>query len=282
MASENQGAAKQLTLDEVFDGPSAGASTAERSQQDYRVNLPSFEGPLDLLLHLIRKDQVDIYDIPISKICSSYLEYVDRMVHPDMNVAGEFMVMAATLMHIKSQLLLPKDEDEEAEDDPRVPLVAQLLEYERFQRAAQELDLIPWLGRDVFARPQAASKDLIPHEALMDAPIDPLDPYALLMGLKVAMDRTEKPTHNVESDTTSLREKVEEMGTALDACDVSELSRFIPERPVRLEIIVAFLSVLELTRLKFIEIIQTENFGPIQIRRVRSLSELNVALLDTF
>ena len=190
--------------------------------------------------------------------------------------------MAATLMHIKSQLLLPKDEDEEAEDDPRVPLVAQLLEYERFQRAAQELDLIPWLGRDVFARPQAASKDLIPHEALMDAPIDPLDPYALLMGLKVAMDRTEKPTHNVESDTTSLREKVEEMGTALDACDVSELSRFIPERPVRLEIIVAFLSVLELTRLKFIEIIQTENFGPIQIRRVRSLSELNVALLDTF
>ena len=117
MASENQGAAKQLTLDEVFDGPSAGASTAERSQQDYRVNLPSFEGPLDLLLHLIRKDQVDIYDIPISKICSSYLEYVDRMVHPDMNVAGEFMVMAATLMHIKSQLLLPKDEDEEAEDE---------------------------------------------------------------------------------------------------------------------------------------------------------------------
>src|SRR5688572_25449176 len=116
-------------LDHALGGiPKAeGFQYGERAE-DYRVRIPVFEGPLDLLLHLIRKEQLNIYDIPIAHICRSYLEHIELMAQPDVNLAGEFMVMAATLTHLKSLVLLPKEEGAGADDDPRMPLVAQLLE----------------------------------------------------------------------------------------------------------------------------------------------------------
>ncbi len=247
----------------------------------YRVNIPTFEGPLDLLLHLIRREQMNIYDIPIAEICTSYLEYLEILHQPDVNLAGEFMVMASTLMFIKSEMLLPREKTDEA-DDPRMPLVAQLLEYERYQKASKEIDARGWLGRDVFARPEAATKDSTPVEALLSAPVDAVESFSLLVALKVALDRGQRPPMKIEVDTTSLKEKVEEMTTSLGVQDVIELRTFWPERPKKQEIIIAFISMLELARLKFIEIIQPEILGPIQIRRVRSLDELNVSLLQQF
>src|SRR5262249_45955490 len=141
--------------------------------------------PLDLLLHLIKRDQINVYDIPVVKICESYLEYLRAFSQPDVNLAGEFFVMAATLLQIKSQMLLPREEIDKS-DDPRLPLVAQLLEYERFKQASQTLDQRPWLDRDVYARPLEATLDVMPVESLLSAPIDPVDPFQVLVCLKIA------------------------------------------------------------------------------------------------
>lgn len=269
-------------LDEAFAGmPVHGATEARAVNDGYRINIPTFEGPLDLLLHLIRRDQMNIYDIPIAQICESYLEYVTVLLEPDVNLAGEFMVMAATLMYLKSVMLLPQEKNEDAED-PRAPLVAQLLEYERYQRAAQQIDQRGWLGRDQFARPEAASKDLLPAESLLDAPLEPVESFSLLVALKMALDRSNRPPMRIEVDTTSLKDMVTQMTVDLNESEVLELRRFWPERPGRGEIIIAFIAMLELARLKFIEILQPEILGPIQIRRVRSFDELNTSMLQQF
>jgi len=276
--------ALDLALD-VGNGPAATpASAGSRNGDDYRINLPCFEGPLDLLLHLIRKEQLNIYDIPIAKICKSYVEYLELMKQLDFNVAGEFMVMASTLTYMKSLTLLPRDENAEEEEDPRLPLVAQLLEYEKFKRAADIIDARQWLGRDIYERPPGAFQDVIPTEALLDAPIEPVDTYLLLKCLKIAVDRTTRPPMQIETDPVSIKHKATAVTTFLAETDIIEFMRLLPtpeERHVR-DIIVSFLAILELAKLKFIEIIQTETFGPIQVRGVRPLHELNLSLLDQY
>jgi len=274
--------AGETMLNEVFaDFATKNPDSRERNE-DYRVFTPVFEGPLDLLLHLIRKEQLNIYDIPISQICQTYLEHLDRMCLPDCNVAGEFFVMAATLLHLKSQILLPSEEQAEDDaNDPRLPLVAQLLEYERFKKAADAIDALPWLERDIYIRPPTAAND-IPVESLLDAPLDPVDTYQLLVNFKVALDRTERPPLQISADTTSLREKVETVGRYLEERGVIEFSNLIPPQHTRVDIVMSFLAILELARLKFIEILQTETFGPIQLRQVKTIQELNMGLLDQF
>lgn len=261
--------------------PGSTSAKSEASETDYRVSLPIFEGPLDLLLHLIRKEQVNIYDIPITRICRSYMEHLDMLQQLDFNLAGEFMVMASTLMYLKSATLLPNEETEQGED-PRLPLVAQLVEYEKFKLAAQALDETPWLGRDLYARPAGALADVIPVESLLDAPIEQADPLALLKGLKACMDRTERPPIQIETDTVSIKEKVLQLREMLLAAEVVEFSRLLPAELLTHEVIVSFLAVLELAKLKFVEIIQTENFGPMQVRAQRSMEELNYGLLDQY
>lgn len=272
-------------LDVAFEtagAPASAAAAAERAEIDYRINLPCFEGPLDLLLHLIRKEQLNIYDIPIAKICKSYVEYLELMKQLDFNVAGEFMVMASTLTYMKSLTLLPRDENAEEEEDPRLPLVAQLLEYEQFKRAADLIDARQWLGRDIYERPLAAFQDVMPTEALLDAPIEPVDTYLLLKCLKAAIDRTTRPPMQIETDPVSIKQKVTTVTQYLGEMDIFEFYRLLPEQRHVQDIIVSFLAILELAKLKFIEIIQTENFGPIQVRGVRPLHELNLALLDQY
>lgn len=275
--------ASSETLNRALDSsPLLAWQSLGSREDDYHVSIPVYEGPLDLLLHLIRKDQINIYDIPIAHICESYFRELQRMKQPDVNVAGEFMVMAATLMHMKSVLILPREgEGLGGEEDPRAPLVAQLLEYERFKRAAVQLDLKPWLYRDHFPRPAGVGAD-IPVESLMDAPIEPVDAFQLLLCLKIATDRTHKKPIEIRTDPTSIREKVFVVGELLESQESVEFTQILPSPPVIQDIIVGFLAVLELARLKFVEIIQTTNFGPIQIRAVRSIRDLNVALLDQF
>ncbi len=256
--------------------PDGGARRA-----DYTVHLPTFDGPLDLLLHLIRKEQVNIYDIPIAKICQTYMEHLELLRQIDVNIAGEFMVMAATLMVIKSFVLLPKEGGSE-EDDPRIPLVAQLIEYEKFKKAADAIDAKPWLFRDSFPRPAAATQDLMPVESLVDAPIENIDQFQLLMCLKIALDRTYRKPLQISTDPTSIKEKVTQLTEIMEKQELVDFKTLLPEHAKVVDVVVSFLAVLELARLKFIEIIQTENFGPIQLRNVRSMRELNVGLLDQY
>ncbi len=268
-------------LEQAFATAKREAQGEKLGAQDYRVSTPVFDGPLDLLLHLIRKEQINIYDIPISKICRSYLAYVETMTVPDVNLAGEFMVMAATLMFMKSLMLLPREESAEAED-PRAPLVAALLDYERFKKAAAKLDEMDWLFRDIYPRPFMPGNDIVPVEALMDAPIEPIDTFQLLLCLKAALSRTDRPPLKIATDPISIREKVVQIGEVLESGDTIEFRTLLPEDPRPKDIILAFFASLELARLKFIEVLQHENFGPIYLRSVRSIRELNVGLLDQF
>jgi segregation and condensation protein A len=261
--------------------PAAAGSQSASSEVDYRVSLPCFEGPLDLLLHLIRKEQVNIYDIPITRICRSYLEHLEILQQLDFNLAGEFMVMASTLMFLKSATLLPS-ENVEGEEDPRLPLVAQLIEYEKYKLAAERIDSRQWLGRDVYARPPGALAGVIPVESLLDVPIDPIDPFQLLKCLKSANDRTRRPPIEITTDRVSIKEKVTELRNLLLQAEVVDFASLLPVDLLTHEVIVSFLAVLELAKLKFIDIIQTENFGPMQIRAQRSMEELNFGLLDQY
>lgn len=268
-------------LDKAFENSAAIAKGEGIRRDDYRISLPNFEGPLDLLLHLIRKDQLNIYDIPIARICKSYLEHLDLMAQIDVNIAGEFMVMASTLMLIKSYVLLPKEGGDD-EEDPRLPLVAQLLEYEKFKKAADQIDARPWLFRDAFARPMGSAADLMPVESLMDAPLEPVDQFQLLLCLKISLDRTQRKPLQISTDPTSIKEKVTALTEMLETNEIIDFKSLLPEIPRAVDVVVSFLAVLELARLKFIEIIQTETFGPIQIRNVRPMRELNVGLLDQY
>jgi segregation and condensation protein A len=272
----------ETTLNEVFAG-SLGKKPgdADRDNQDYRIRLPVFEGPLDLLLHLIRRDQINIYDIPVAKICESYLNSLNLMAEPDCNVAGEFFVMAATLLHLKSQVLLPRDEQAADDTDPRLPLVAQLLEYERFKKAAVQIDEREWLDRELYLRPPSTSSD-IPVESLLDAPLEPVDTFQMLVCLKIALDRTERPPMQIEVDSTSLRDKVAQVGELLESVQMLDFKILLPDIPKKPDIIVSFLAILELARLKYLEILQSETFGPIQLCRVHSVKDLNMGLLQQY
>jgi segregation and condensation protein A len=270
----------QEAIDRAFGDAVAAPKKDGINRDDYRITLPCFEGPLDLLLHLIRKDQLNIYDIPIAHILKTYLEHLDLMAQIDVNIAGEFMVMASTLMLIKSYVLLPKEGGDE--EDPRIPLVAQLLEYEKFKKAADQIDARPWLYRDTFARPVTAASDLMPVETLMDGPIEPIDQFQFLLCLKISLDRTQRKPLQITTDPTSIRDKVNELTELLEKTEVIDFRSLLPEAPRAVDVVISFLAVLELAKLKFLEIIQTETFGPIQIRNVRSLRELNSGLLDQY
>jgi len=271
----------KLALDQAL-APHNLAQVRDNEREDYRIRIPVFEGPLDLLLHLIRKEQIDIYDIPIAKICKSYLTHLELMKEPDVDLAGEFMVMAATLTHLKSIVLLPQEEGAGKEDDPRLPLVQQLLEYQRFKIMADKIDAVPWLNRDIYARSPVAIQDSMPVESLLSAPIEPIDTYQLLLCLKIAVNRTTKPALQIATDPISIKEKVVALTQLLEMESMVDLRRLMPEFPTPHDVIVSFLAMLELARLKFVEILQHENFGPIQVRATRPLSELNAGMLDSY
>jgi segregation and condensation protein A len=275
----------KANLEEVFHTKTptvdAGPSLPAPRIDDYQIRLPCFEGPLDLLLHLIRKEQLSIYNIPITRVCESYLHHLELMQQMDFNVAGEFMVMAATLIYLKSAVLLPS-ETADAEDDPRKPLVAQLLEYERFKKASEQINARAWLGRDLYGRPAGALSDILPQESLLDSPLEPIDPFALLKAFKVANDRTRKPPMEIETDPVSIKDKVAAITEVLKSQEVVEFLKLLPAHALVSEVIVSFLAILELAKLKFIDIVQIENFGPIQVRGKRSLDDLNMGMLDQY
>ncbi len=229
----------------------------------YRVKLDIFEGPLDLLLHLVKKNEVEVSDIPVATVTDQYLAYLDLLQQLDLDVAGEYLVMAATLLHLKSRLLLPGDEttDEEEGEDPRAELVRQLLEYQRFKEAADLLNRHDLLERDVFVRAPLLDETDTEADAVYDVSFgDLLD--ALQEVLKRAAPEV---VHQVILEQVSLREQLCFVLETLRERTEAVFSDLFPPGAMRLQILVTFLAILELVRTCMIHLRQEELFGPIVI-----------------
>ena len=225
------------------------------------VILEAFEGPLDLLLYLIRKENLDILDIPMAPLTRQYLEYVDIMRSKNLELAAEYLVMAAMLMEIKSRLLLPRPAAVEAtEEDPRAELVRRLLEYERIKKAAQALDELPQLGRDVIVLSVWIEKAV--SERLPDVHAQDLAEAWRGLLYRARMSRH----HRISREELSVREHMSTILRALQERRVMEFAElFDPGRGVPV-LVVTFLALLELARELLIEITQAECFAPIYVK----------------
>ena len=225
------------------------------------VILEAFEGPLDLLLYLIRKENLDILDIPMAPLTRQYLEYVDIMRSKNLELAAEYLVMAAMLMEIKSRLLLPRPQPAEAlEEDPRAELVRRLLEYEQIKKAAQALDELPQLGRDVIALSVWIEKTV--SERLPEVHAQDLAEAWRGLLYRARMSKH----HRISREELSVREHMSAILRALQEHRVLEFSElFDPGRGVPV-LVVTFLALLELARELLIEITQAECFAPIYVK----------------
>ena len=233
---------------------------------DYKVRLDIFEGPLDLLLYLIKKDELDIQNIPIMTITDQYLEYLNLMQLLDLDIAGEFLVMAATLMHIKSKMLLPPDENpvlEEEEMDPRAELIQRLLEYKRFKEAAANLQGMEQERSRFFTRyPAPVEMDAGDSPFLEASLFDLISAFS-----KVLKGMPKDVFHKVIKDEFTVAEKVHEIFHRLVQSKTLFFSHLFKESKNRFEAITIFLAVLELIRLKEVIIVQNVLFEDIEIRR---------------
>ncbi len=245
----------------------------ESSPDAYHVRLDTFEGPLDLLLHLIRKNEVNIYDIPIALITQQYLEYTELMQELDLDVAGEFLVMASTLIHIKSRTLLPRpdptQEDEEPAEDPREALVRRLLEHQRFKAAAGLLHDRETLRSAQFMRADASVADAVgdPYEPELE-----VDLFSLLTAFRGVLERASRRARMVlPPDQISMEDRIQQLLSRLsetDACGFDDL--FADGDGSRAFMIVTFLALLEMIRLRLVRIFQLGSFGTIRVyKRVR-------------
>ncbi len=233
----------------------------------YRVKLESFEGPLDLLLYLIKRDEVDIYNIPIARVTEQFLEHIRVLEILDLDVAGEFLLMAATLMRIKSKMLLPRqlDEDEDDEGDPREELVQRLLEYRRFKGVAEKLKSKA-AGRALqVGRPPADLDDYPEEEPELLIPVDLVGLLRTFGGLLEKAPRIEP--YEVILDEYTLEEKVELVLERLESDERIEFDSLFKKDAPRVEIVITFVAILELLRKQKITLSQTGLFGRIWIRR---------------
>ncbi len=243
-------------------------------EEGYNVQLDSFNGPLDLLLHLIRKQEINIYDIPIALITQQYLEYLNFMKNLNLSFAGEFLVMAATLLQIKSRLLLPKEEaaaEEEAEgEDPRAELVRQLVEYEQFKDAALRLSSQEKVWQEAFvreARPmvESAKEDSLDEEIQTDD----LSLFDLVGALQQVLDRAtpNQTVMDVTKEALSIQDNIHRILERLEIESSVTFDALFDRVDSRPQIIVTFLALLELVRMNLVRLYQGDIFGPIRVTR---------------
>jgi len=237
---------------------------------EYKVQLEVFEGPLDLLLYLIKKEEVDIYDIPIERITTQYVQYLDLMRMLDLNVAGEFLVMAATLMMIKSRLLLPPEERaelEEEEEDPRWDLVRQLVEYKKFKDAALFLETCEEARTGIFGREgEHAALEPRPDVALHDVSL-----FDLLTVFQAALRKVpQEDLKEIFAERFTVADKLEAVMTRLRTETQFPFAGLFSDLASRHEIVCTFLAVLELIRLRQVRAIQERVFGAILLARVEA------------
>ena len=230
--------------------------------QALEVFLEAFEGPLDLLLYLIRRQNLDILDIPLADITRQYMQYIELMQELQLELAGEYLVMAATLAEIKSRMLLPRPKpDEESDEDPRAELVRRLQEYERFKRAAERIDALPRLERDVWS----VSAELQERRLVRTLPQITLQ--EMLVAFKDVVARAEMFAHHrIQREPLSVAQRMNDILAALAAgAFVPFMQLFRPEEG-RMGVTVTFVAILELMREGLIDIVQAQAYGPLHVR----------------
>ena len=235
----------------------------------YTFRLEGFEGPLDLLLHLIQKNELDIFNIPIALITGQYLEYLQLMKVLNLDIAGEYLLMASTLLHIKSRMLLPKSSEgegeEETEEDPRAELLRRLLEYQKYKEAALELEKRPLLDRDVFIRLMPVEPEEEPEEKKVEVNL-----LELIEAFRKVLERV-KPegVHEVVLEPITVEDKIEEILALLERENRSvAFHRLFPEQVSRRVVVVTLLAILELVKMKRIRIFQMTPFETIRVSPV--------------
>lgn len=233
----------------------------------YEIKLDVFEGPLDLLLFLIKKNEIDIYNIPVALIAGQYLETIDAMRSLNLDLAGEYLVMAATLAHIKSRMLLPAPALDDAEDegeDPRAELVKQLLEYQMYKEAAGLLSERPLLERDVFKL--GAPLDRAPDVEKMDESQIEVDLFELVKAFRRVLAGLEA-VESLEFDTEklSLAERIGEIMELLSTEGQVSFSELVRDKISRKRVVYTFLAILELIKLRMATVFQAEPFGEIRL-----------------
>ncbi len=257
------------------------------SDEAYQIELPEFEGPLDLLLHLVKKHELDILDIPIAFITDQYLKMLDLMRALDLDVAGEYLLMAATLAHLKSRELVPPDpaeeqqladgEDADEEElDPRQELIRRLLEYQKYKEAAGQLGDRPVTGRNVWPRGASAEDVAGLHVLPGGAPLAEVPVFRLIESLERVLSRAKVPfTHDVVTDRVSISDRINELVDRLEregsfsfeSCfGVLEDAQSSPAM-IKGQVVVTFLAILEMTRLKMVRLTQAEAEGPIYVTK---------------
>jgi len=238
---------------------------------EYKVKFEVFEGPLDLLLYLIKKEEVDIYEVNLTKLAAQFIEYIEMMREFDLEIAGEFLVMASTLMYIKSRELLPVDqqaqlEGEEDGEDPRWELIRQLVEYKKFKDAAAQLQALETTQERVF--PRVPGKLEFPDE--QPAPKPDVSIFDLLNAVNSVLKRFEKregSTRDIFEDKWTVSEKIEHVVRVLTARESVRFSELFEDAMSRSEVVCTFLALLELIRLKQLICAQPEDFGEIEIKK---------------
>jgi segregation and condensation protein A len=248
--------------------------------EGYPVKLANFEGPLDLLLHLIRRHEVDIYDIPIVLVTQQYLDYIDLMQELNLDVAGEFLVMAATLIHIKSRTLLPRADpaQEDPDEDPREALIRRLLEHQKYKAAAELLHERETLRSAQWTRPDGPIAE-IAGEA--PEPEVEVDLFSLITAFRAVVERArQRPKVYLPAEQMPIEDRIEQLMTRLSETEACGFDDLFADVQSRSGLIVTFLALLEMIRLKLVRVFQAGSIGPIRVYRRARPADAPHPILD--
>jgi segregation and condensation protein A len=264
----------------VTKGQPASEREVPSAVAGYQVNLPTFEGPLDLLLHLITEHKLDILDIPIAFVSQKYVEYIMLLQDLNIDLASEYLVMAATLAHIKSKMLLPappegQDDEPGEELDPRAELVRRLLEYQKYKHASEELLAAPVLGRDVFLRGPTAQK------VEGEAPLAPVSVFKLLDAFQRLLGRVKQTAdHFIDVDRISISERILQIVDQLEGKGPTVFDELLVGEITKADLVVTFLALLEMTRLRMMQILQAGPLSPLYVELTLSDEQQKVLRRD--
>ncbi len=235
------------------------------------VILEAFEGPLDLLLYLIKRQNINILDIPLEETTRQYMQYIDLMQNLKIELAAEYLLMAAMLAEIKSRMLLPRATEVEDEDDPRAELIRRLQEYERFKTAAQNLDELPRVRREIYLT------DVELPEIHQDKPLPQVDLRDILFAFKDAMSRADMYSHHhIQREALSVRERMTNVLSAISAEGFTNYTSLFTIEEGRRGVVVTLLAILELVKEQLIDLVQSEAFAPIHLKAVSANDDIQI------
>jgi segregation and condensation protein A len=233
--------------------------------EDYPVRLRNFEGPLDLLLHLIKKNEIDVYDIPIALVTQQYLDYLALMQELNLDIAGEFLVMAATLIHVKSRMLLPRPDptQEDPEEDPREALIRRLLEHQKFKAAAELLHEKEIQRSAQWLRPEGRLAEVLGESPEVEIEVDL---FSLMSAFRQVLERArQRPRVPLPVEQISIEVRIDQLLARLSTTEACGFEDLFADVQTRSGMIVTFLALLEMIRLKLVRVFQQGSFGPIRV-----------------